>query len=59
MGWGVRDYPGEPPEKRPVPVCPVCGWECETIYLDTNRNPVGCDNCIDAMDAYEWEEQDE
>lgn len=58
MGWGVHDYPGPPPEK-PVPVCPVCGMECETLYLDMNRNRIGCENCINAVDAYEWEEQDE
>lgn len=56
MGWGVHDYPS-PPEKE-NPVCPVCGWECETIYLDTNRNPVGCENCIEAVEACEWKEEE-
>ena len=55
MGWGVHDYPGPPPEE-PMPVCPCCGEECSTIYLDTNNNPIGCDNCINAVDANFWEE---
>ena len=61
MGWGVNDYPGPPPEK-PVPVCPVCGMECDTFYLDSNQNRVGCENCrpddggfFYVVDAYEWE----
>ena len=42
-------------------ICPVCGKECETIYLDDGcLNVVGCDNCIRTMDAYDWfEEQKE
>lgn len=26
--------------------CPVCEQECDWIYTDTLRNPVGCDRCI-------------
>lgn len=57
MGWGVHDYPSPPPEK-PMPVCPVCGWECKTIYLNVNRNPIGCDNCIDAVDAADYYDEE-
>jgi len=48
------------PSADPV-ICPVCGKECETIYLDDGCiNVVGCDNCIRTMDAYDWfEEQKE
>ena len=35
MGWGVHDYP-EPPEE-PMPVCPECGEECDTLYLTSMR----------------------
>ncbi len=35
------------------PICPECGEECETIYLDRSGNCVGCDMCIEAM--YAWE----
>lgn len=62
MGWGVMDYPGEPPVKRPVPVCPVCGQECEEVYLNLNGEVVFCNNCIDKelwkRDAYEWWEDE-
>lgn len=53
MGWGVHDYPGPPPED-PMPVCPFCGEECETVYLDVNHNVIGCNNCIQEKNAYEW-----
>ena len=60
MGWGVHDYPGEPPVLKPTPVCPVCGEECETVWVNTNGEVVFCDNCIEKFlwerDAYEWME---
>ena len=37
-----------------VPICPVCGVQCETIYKDWTGDIVGCDDCITARDA--WEE---
>lgn len=37
--------------------CPVCGEECETIYM-IDREPFCCDRCfterLEEMDAYEW-----
>ena len=36
------------------PVCPVCGAECDTVYLDMNDEIVGCDRCINMEDAYEY-----
>lgn len=53
MGWGVRDYP-TPPENDRVPVCPVCGQDCRTIYRAHDFTVVGCDQCIDSLDAYMW-----
>lgn len=32
--------------QRQAHVCPVCEQECDWIYTDTLRNPVGCDRCI-------------
>lgn len=35
------------------PVCPVCGQECETVYLDhKTRDILGCDVCVDVKDAW-------
>lgn len=53
MGWGVHDYPGPPPED-PMPVCPECGEECDTLYRDRTGQIVGCENCIDTLDAYDY-----
>lgn len=51
-GWG--------PEEKPVK-CPVCYEECEQIYFyKGSRDALGCDRCIDSMDAYDWQaDQDE
>ncbi len=62
MGWGVHDYPGPPPERRPTPICPVCGNECETVYIGLNGEVEYCDVCKDKYiwerDAYEWWEDE-
>lgn len=55
-----HDYDFEPPEK-PTPHCPVCGNECETIYIDNyTSNVICCDVCMPnyiwERDAYEWME---
>ena len=54
MGWGVHDYPE--PVEEPVPVCPVCGAECEKLYMIGN-DVVGCDECMWEQDAYEYMEE--
>ena len=41
-----------------VPVCPICGEECDTIYKKDGE-VIGCYHCIDAVDAWEWAEQEE
>lgn len=57
MGWGVHDYP-EPPADKPedYPHCSICGEECDTIFRDRNREVLGCENCIDKIDAWDCEE---
>ena len=55
MAWMVNDYPDPPGFCNPV--CPVCGEECERIFMDLNHNPIGCDNCVIEQDAMEWEEE--
>ena len=51
----IPDYRPEPPAWDDyIPVCPVCGAECDTVYLDMNDEIVGCDRCINMEDAYEY-----
>lgn len=45
-------------------ICPVCGKEAESFFIDSNNDIIGCDECIRMVDAYEWyeskgEEQDD
>ena len=47
---------GHPRETR-WPRCPVCGSECETLYKDASGEIFGCDECVEAVNA--WEAMDE
>lgn len=38
-----------------VPVCPVCGEECDTLYISCDFEVAGCDECIKTVDAWSWE----
>lgn len=58
MGWGVHDYPG-PSEEEPLPACPICGEECETIYKNPDGEAVGCENCIETESSWFWKENNE
>ena len=40
------------PEEKPI-CCPVCGEECETFYKIIHEI-VGCEKCVDEVDAYEY-----
>ena len=51
------ERPTEPPEPEPMPVCPECGEECETLYRNSIGEIIGCDHCVDALDAYVWAEE--
>ena len=67
MVWCMEQIPDAPyirdaeqngyPSWEPV-YCPVCGEECETIYLDQSRNVCGCDKCMKTQDAGEWLEEE-
>lgn len=48
----IPELPFEPPEER-HPRCPECGEECEWYYRNAFNEIVGCDNCIDELDAWE------
>jgi len=48
---------GYPDGKEPkTPICPVCGEECETIYRAYVGLILGCDNCINPVNAYELDQ---
>lgn len=46
-GWPEGMEPSE------GPVCPVCGRECEDVYLDRLGDIVGCDGCLTRRDAWD------
>lgn len=50
-------FQGAEPEDRPDPVCPICGEHCVTIYK-AGAEVVGCECCIDAVDAWEWSDEE-
>lgn len=52
MACMLTGYPRS--SATPIPTCPICGEECDTLYRDNFGNIVGCDNCITSSDA--WEE---
>lgn len=35
------------------PRCPVCGEECETLYQLHDGEIVGCESCVETVDAWE------
>ena len=47
--YGVPEYP-------PVH-CPICGEECETVYLDKDLNAVGCEVCLAPWSSDDWQER--
>lgn len=54
MAWMVSDYP-EPPAER-ICKCPVCGDECEKLYVRKFDDEVlGCDVCVGWVYAEELE----
>mgnify|MGYP001659084809 CR=1 FL=1 len=38
------------------PRCPICGCECEDIYINKDFEIVGCDICLKQTDAWEHPE---
>lgn len=49
----IPERPLEPPEPEAEPICPCCGEECETLYRALSGTVVGCEKCVDALDAWE------
>ena len=51
----MTDYRLEPSVSDDyIPYCPVCGEECDTVYVDLYDDIVGCDRCMNMEDAYEY-----
>ena len=44
----------EPPEEEARPRCIWCGEECETLYRDRAGLIVGCEHCMETLDAWEY-----
>lgn len=44
----------EPPEPEAAPICLCCGEECETLYRDRTGLIVGCEHCMETLDAWEY-----
>lgn len=46
------------PQEKNMPICPVCGQECAKIHrLRFAGMVVGCDECVETVDALEWCEE--
>lgn len=43
----------DPPEPH-IPVCPICGEETDTFYTDYKGDVIGCDCCIQEVNAWDW-----
>lgn len=50
---------GYPDGEPDWPTCPVCGKECETIYQDADKYVVGCNRCVFAFDAWEYQMEED
>ena len=55
----MREYWLDPPKQESLPVCPVCGEECETVYTDLYDEVCGCENCLTEYDSRDYFEDDE
>lgn len=44
------------PEDYDVPICPVCGEECDTFYKQGGII-LGCDECVEYVNA--WQEMED
>ena len=46
------------PEVEPrYPRCPICNKECETIYWSREGEVVGCDECLEKQDAWDYQKE--
>ena len=47
---------GYPHGEPKYPHCPVCGSECEEVYMDESGVVFACDECCKKKSAWETEE---
>ena len=45
--------------EAPVYHCPVCGAECEELYVDSEYDVVGCPECVKTVDAADKLDEEE
>lgn len=34
------------------PICPVCGAQCDTVYINKYGEILGCEECVDTEEAF-------
>lgn len=44
----------EPDNNIRFPICPICGDNTDTFYKDANGDIVGCSECMERVDAWEY-----
>lgn len=49
-----KNYHDENYRDPKTPVCPMCGKETDTYYRTESGVIVGCNNCLTAVDAWEY-----
>lgn len=40
------------------PFCPICSRECNSLYLDTDGDVIGCEHCISQTDSFTYVNED-
>ncbi|UNI72452.1 MAG: hypothetical protein [Chaetfec virus UA24_244] len=55
----LAERPIEPPAAPSLPRCPVCGTETDTLYRDNDGNIVGCEYCVETVDAWSCTEEED
>lgn len=59
-GYSLPDLqPLEPQDDGEAPSCPICYRETDTLYRNQDHDIVGCDNCLKAIDAWDWQAEQE
>lgn len=48
---------GHPEPEPSWPHCPICGNECETIFWSKFGEVVGCDECLEKQDAWDYKKE--